>query len=173
MPQRVIANPVDFREKIAVRLSTFFENKPAYGSNLEKGIYNWALKECGSRRIIKKWENPEFVHVYVDHLRSIYANLQSPRLINLVTSGECKSHSIAFMTHQEMCPDMWEEHIQAKIIRDKNKFEQNLEAMTDTFTCRKCRSKKCSFYQLQTRSADEPMTIFVTCLDCGIRWKTS
>ena len=49
--------------------------------------------------------------------------------------------------------------------------EQNIEASTDTFTCRKCRSKKCTYYQMQTRSADEPMTVFVTCLDCSTRWK--
>ena len=39
------------------------------------------------------------------------------------------------------------------------------------FTCFKCKSNKCTFYQLQTRSADEPMTTFVTCLNCGNRWK--
>ena len=68
--------------------------------------------------------------------------------------------------------EKWEEAIKAKSIRDKNKFEQNLEAATDTFKCRKCHSKKCTYYQMQTRSADEPMTIFVTCIECGNRWKT-
>ena len=37
--------------------------------------------------------------------------------------------------------------------------------------CRKCKSKKTSYYQLQTRSADEPMTIFITCLNCGKHWR--
>jgi transcription elongation factor S-II len=70
-----------------------------------------------------------------------------------------------------MCPEKWEELIKAKSIRDKNKFEEKLEAMTDRFTCRKCRSKRCSYYLIQTRSADEPMTVFITCLDCGTRMK--
>ena len=61
--------------------------------------------------------------------------------------------------------------IEEKKIRDENKYTPKLEASTDNFTCRKCKSKKCSYYQLQTRSADEPMTTFVTCLDCGSRWK--
>ena len=39
------------------------------------------------------------------------------------------------------------------------------------FTCGKCHSKKTSFYQMQTRGADEPMTNFVTCHNCGRRWK--
>ena len=39
------------------------------------------------------------------------------------------------------------------------------------FTCKKCRSKKTSYYQQQTRGADEPMTNFIECLDCGFKWK--
>jgi transcription elongation factor S-II len=98
--------------------------------------------------------------------------LKNETLLNKVISGEIKAQEIAFMTHQEIFPEKWEDLIKAKSIRDKNKFEQNLEAATDTFTCRKCKSKKCTYYQMQTRSADEPMTIFVTCIDCGNRWKT-
>ena len=62
-------------------------------------------------------------------------------------------------------------NLKDKRIRDQNKYEPKLEASTDKFTCRKCHSKKCTYYQLQTRSADEPMTTFVSCLDCGKRWK--
>lgn len=40
------------------------------------------------------------------------------------------------------------------------------------FTCRKCGQNKTTHYSLQTRSADEPMTVFVTCLTCGNRWRT-
>jgi transcription elongation factor S-II len=39
------------------------------------------------------------------------------------------------------------------------------------FKCGKCKSVKTTYYQMQTRSADEPMTTFVTCMGCGNRWK--
>ena len=175
MSSRKIENPDEFRAKIREKLSNLFketENKEKYAINLEKGILNWALKEASNKRVVKKWDNPFFVQIYIDHLRSIHNNLKNDRLINMIKSGEIKTQDIAFMTHQEMNPDKWEILIKAKSIRDKNKFEQNLEAATDTFTCRKCKSKKCTYYQMQTRSADEPMTIFVTCIDCGNRWKT-
>lgn len=42
---------------------------------------------------------------------------------------------------------------------------------TDMFQCSKCHERKCSYYQLQTRSCDEPMTTFVTCTVCGNRWR--
>merc|ERR1712166_36111 len=42
---------------------------------------------------------------------------------------------------------------------------------TDQWQCDKCGEKKCTYYQLQTRSADEPMTTFITCQNCGNNWK--
>jgi transcription elongation factor S-II len=170
MPIRKIENPEQFRTNIRQKLGEFFE-KEKDAVNLEKGVHNWALKEATNKRVVKKWDNPFFVQIYLDHLRSIYVNLKNTKLIDMVKNGEIKSQEIAFMTHQEIYPEKWEELIKAKSIRDKNKFEQNLEAMTDTFTCRKCKSKRCSYYALQTRSSDEPMTLFITCLDCGARMK--
>lgn len=175
MPVKIIENPDEFRANIAAKLSQCFVEKGGaekHGENLEKGIYNWALKEATNRKVVKKWDNPFFVQIYLDHLRSIYINLKNDKLIAQVVSGEIKSHTIAFMTHHEMLPERWAEMIRIKSIRDKSKFEVNLEATTDTFTCRKCKSKKCSYYQMQTKSADESMTVYISCLDCGARWKT-
>ena len=76
------------------------------------------------------------------------------------------------MTHQEMDPSRWQLLIEKKMKRDSSKFDKKVQASTDMFTCRKCKSKKCTYYELQTRSADEPATIFVTCLDCGKNWRS-
>jgi transcription elongation factor S-II len=43
---------------------------------------------------------------------------------------------------------------------------------TDQFQCEKCRQSKCTFFQMQTRGSDEPMTIFVTCLVCGYKFRS-
>jgi transcription elongation factor S-II len=173
MTVKHIDNPDVFRANIRNKLAAFFpENSDKHASNLEKGIHNWALKEATNRKVVKKWDNPFFIQIYLDHLRSIITNLKNDKLVQQVVSGEIKSHTIAFMTHQEMCPEKWEELIRIKSIRDRSKFETQLEASTDTFTCRKCKSKKCSYYAQQVRSSDEPMTLFVSCLDCGARWKS-
>ncbi len=169
MPTREIKNPAQFRSNVQKQLEKYFTAPQSI--NVEKGVFNWCIKECIQKKIIKKWDNPTFVQMYIDHLRSIFYNLQDGHLIELVQSKEIKSFEIAFMTHQEMNRNKWEELLRAKSIRDKNKFEQDLEAMTDRFTCRKCHSKKCSYYALQTRSADEPMTLYITCLECGARMK--
>ena len=170
MSLREIKHPEEFRNNVRQKLRLFFENEKD-AINLEKGIHNWCLKEAGNKKVFKKWDNPFFVQIYLDHLRSIYINLKNEKLIHMVNTGEIKSQEIAFMTHHEMCPEKWDELIKAKTIRDKNKFEQKLEAMTDRFTCRKCFSKQCSYMQLQTRSADEGITTYINCNVCGFRWK--
>jgi transcription elongation factor S-II len=171
MPPRKIENPDQFRNNIRAKLAVYF-NKEKHAINLEKGVHNWALKEATNKKVIKKWDNPFFVQIYIDRLRSIYINLKNEKLIISINNGEIKSQDVAFMTHQELCPEKWEELIKAKCVRDKNKFEQTIEAMTDTFRCGKCKGRQCSYYQLQCKSSDEPMTIFCQCVLCGNRWKT-
>jgi len=169
MSQIKIENPEKFRSNIVNKLNVKIDNNKN-SANLEKGIFNYSLKEAEQRKVLKKWDNSRFVKIYLDRLRTVYLNLNNT-IIEQINSGTIKVHKIAFMTHQEMSPERWTKLIEAKIKRDKNKFETNVEAATDTFTCRKCKSNKCTYYQMQTRSADEPMTTFVTCIECGNRWK--
>lgn len=169
MSLKKIENPDLFRSNIRKKLEATLANEKN-ALNLEKGIFNFALKEADQRKIVKKWENAFFVQIYLTHLRSIIANL-NPEILKQIESGDIKPHQVAFMTHHEMRPEKWAALIDAKSKRDKNKFEVNLSAATDTFTCRKCKGNQCTYMQLQTRSADESMTTYVTCIICSTRWK--
>lgn len=167
---RVIENPDEFRKNIVNRLSSKNLNESSC-ENLEKGIYNFSLKEATNKKLTKKWDNPLFVRIYLDRLKTIYYNLDNKCLIDMITSKKVRAHEVAFMTHQEMDPERWSSLIEAKIKRDKKKYETRMVAATDTFRCRNCKSNECTYYQLQTRSADEPMTTFVTCINCGNKWR--
>lgn len=167
---RTIENPEEFRDNIRKKLKEILKDD-SICLNLEKGIYNFSIREADERNIVKKWDNIYFTQLYIDRLRTIFCNLKNPALKERVISKSMKAHELAFMTHQEMNPEKWQKLIEDKKIRDENKYAPKLEASTDNFTCRKCKSKECSYYQLQTRSADEPMTTFVTCIKCGNRWK--
>jgi transcription elongation factor S-II len=178
MATNKVQNPEEFRSNIKTHLGKLIdasEEQLHFAINLEKGIYNYAIKEATSRKIVKKWDNTQFVQLYIDRLRSVYLNLLNKEkcadLILGIKSGEIPAQTVAFMTHQEFAPHHWRRLIEKKIKRDASRFNTNIEASTDMFTCKKCRSKRCTYYELQTRSADEPATIFITCLDCGKNWK--
>ena len=169
MSLRKIDNPDLFRSNIKQKLNDILKDEKN-SNNMEKGIFNYSLKEADRHKIVKKWDNKHFVQIYVDRLRSIVLNLKG-ELIQHINDGTIKPHIIAFMTHQELAPEKWAKLIETKSKRDLNKFETNISAATDTFTCRKCKGNQCTYYQMQTRSADEPMTTFVTCLLCSTRFK--
>jgi DNA-directed RNA polymerase subunit M/transcription elongation factor TFIIS len=168
---RNINNSVEFRENITNRLNNIIQDDTLC-VNIEKGVFNYSIKEASSKKIIKKWENPLFVQIYIDRLRTIYLNLKNPTLLTQLKNKEILPQRFAYMTHQEMDSSHWKDLLEQKMKRDANKFTTNIQASTDMFTCKKCKSKRCTYYELQTRSADEPATIFITCLDCGKNWKS-
>ena len=169
MSLRKIDNPELFRSNIKQKLNDILKDEKN-SNNMEKGIFNYSLKEADRHKIVKKWDNKHFVQIYIDRLRSVVLNLKGD-IIDHINDGTVKPHIVAFMTHQELAPEKWAKLIDVKTKRDKNKFETNISAATDTFTCRKCKGNQCTYYQMQTRSADEPMTTFVTCLLCSTRFK--
>jgi DNA-directed RNA polymerase subunit M/transcription elongation factor TFIIS len=156
--------PIDATDEILTRLTKF-------SVNLENGILNYTIQEANSKKIIKKWENPLFFQIYKDRCRSVFVNLKRESVISQIMENSITPQELAFATHQEMAPDQWKELIDRKTKRDTSKYVNNTCASTDMFTCSKCRSSKCTYYELQTRSADEPMTVFVTCQTCGKNWK--
>lgn len=177
MSNYYIVDPNEFRQnirdKIAEKMNTIVsvELPTNYIINLEIGIFNYAIKEADQRKVIKKWDNPPFVNIYMDRLRSIYTNLKNQSIIDRIIAGELAPQTLAFMSHPEMNHERWKTIIEAKMKRDSAKYNTEVKAMTDLFQCRKCKSKKCTYVQIQTRSADEPMTTLISCIDCGANWK--
>uniref|UniRef100_A0A6C0CQQ8 TFIIS-type domain-containing protein n=1 Tax=viral metagenome TaxID=1070528 RepID=A0A6C0CQQ8_9ZZZZ len=174
-----VTDPVEFRKNLVGEFRKIIKDKKkqSISINLEKGIYNWTIKEATKKKVVKKWENKYFIQLYLDKFKSIMKNINpkmesyNKDLLTKIKKQKIKSQDIAFMTHQEMNTKLWKNLIEAKIKRDKNATTMDISAMTDEFTCFKCKKNKCAYYELQTRSADEPMTTFVTCLNCGARWK--
>jgi transcription elongation factor S-II len=138
--------------------------------NIETSIFNYTIRECELKRTIKKWENSIFVELYINKLRSIYINLSNPYIITNLLAMNITPQSLAFMTHQELNPDMWKSLIELKCKKDESKFNTVIQPSTDVYVCRKCKSRKCTYSAQQTRSSDEPMTIYVSCLNCGKNW---
>ena len=75
------------------------------------------------------------------------------------------------MEPHQLYPEIWQDIIDDKIRREQILKKELQQTATDQFKCGKCKARKAIYVQVQTRSADEPMTTFVTCLQCGNKWK--
>lgn len=167
---RKITDPVTTRKTLVSRLQTLVKEKNV-AINIEKGIYNYTIEDATRKHLVKKWENVHFVEIYLTRYRTVFNNLKtSPYLQEQLCKKRCKPHEIAFLSHYEMSPEKWDKLIAEKRERDKNIYDVQ-QKIDSEFKCRRCKNNNCTYYQLQTRSADEPMTTFVSCLTCGNRWK--
>lgn len=115
---------------------------------------------------------------YKTKMRSLFQNLKAksnPGLRKRVLSGDVSPKKFVVMTHDEMKSE--ERRAEEKKISKKNMMEamvaQVEKSISKEFQCSKCKKKMVSYSQAQTRSADEPMTTFCECMNCGNRWKFS
>ncbi|XP_059920663.1 serine/arginine repetitive matrix protein 1-like isoform X3 [Gadus macrocephalus] len=113
---------------------------------------------------------------YKNRIRSRISNLKDPKNPGLrrnVLAGYIEMTRIASMSAEEMASDELKQLrnvLTQEAIRE-HQMAKTGGTTTDLLQCSKCRKKNCSYNQVQTRSADEPMTTFVLCNECGNRWK--
>ena len=144
---------------------------------LEGSIFAWCKQEAEYQGLGSEYKI--FKSMYVSKSRQIVDNLdpesyiQNPELKGRVTSGSVSCTDLATMTPQEMFPDAWIKLINDKKSRDEKEFSLTASALTDKYKCRRCSSRKITFYERQTRSADEGTSSFFTCLSCGNQWKVA
>jgi DNA-directed RNA polymerase subunit M/transcription elongation factor TFIIS len=117
-------------------------------------------------------------HLPLDMFWAVYWNKTNDLLVNLDVDSEIGNKklilkiqkrkinlkNIAYMKPHELFPKSWKEIIKRREFRE---YKSKNIATTDSFQCGKCKERKCTVAQLQTRSSDEPMTTFVTCQVCG------
>jgi transcription elongation factor S-II len=145
--------------------------------DLEIGIFNASLADAEVRKVRKNWENPIFSNIYNIISKRTITNLipnsyvNNPRLLERLKDDEFKPHAIAFMNYGELYPEKWRPLMEQQLKRETKLLEGNKDMATDQFRCNRCNKRQCTYYEMQTRSADEPMTIFVRCLNCGKQWR--
>jgi transcription elongation factor S-II len=114
------------------------------------------------------WNNRIFWNTYRSKAVTVYRNIDLWK-DRLLDGFDIKT--FVRMSAQDVCPERWRDTYEKTEERDKKLYSKSMTASILMF-CSRCKKKTgCEYYQLQTRSADEPMTTFVTCLDCDKKWK--
>jgi DNA-directed RNA polymerase subunit M/transcription elongation factor TFIIS len=151
--------------------------KPVITENarrLEVCVFNWTQRAAYKWSFAKNWLDPRFRANYTQKIMSMAYNIKaSPTLMPRLESGDVDYQWMASAMPMDLFPERWEESIRRAAARQLRKMRiRDIDNAPDgAFTCRRCHSKKTTYVQLQTRSADEPMTTFVSCLSCDNQWK--
>ena len=139
---------------------------------LEILTWNRNVQRAERDLVPRFWTHPLFRTRYTSRALSLAFNIRRvPGLRERLLSGEVPPKTFVDMTCYEMYPELWTpvfERIATKQLRRMAPVPTSHET---PYTCGKCRGKRIAMTQLQTRSADEPMTCFFFCQDCGKSWK--
>ncbi len=148
------------RDVILNNLKSHFPSIPNNTAiNIEICIYNYIIDYCTKHNIQVDWDNFLFKHLYVSKYIEVEQYLKSdPSLLDYIIEQKLST---------KICDlsDNRYQTVSSKLVVLETEIEEGL------FKCPKCKSKKTTYYSIQLRSSDEPMTNFITCMNCKNRWK--
>jgi DNA-directed RNA polymerase subunit M/transcription elongation factor TFIIS len=145
--------------------------------DMEIGVYNWCIEEAGKHKIIRNWKNPRFMRMYLEKARSVISNVDknsyigNQKLVTRLHEHEFAPHDIASMKPENLFPERWNAVIELHMKKTKNAYENKNVATTEMFKCGKCKKRECTYYEMFSRSCDEPAVIHIRCLNCGHSWR--
>jgi transcription elongation factor S-II len=166
------------RQQISKVIQTVFGerlNGPEEAS-LESIIFTVSYELATKNDVRRSWGNTQFQDCYLANARRIIGNLnpnsyiQNKSLWERYHAKELTLTQIAKQNYYELFPEQWEKLVDHQAKCERIQLEGDFSRATEKWQCNGCKMRKCTYYELQTRSADEPMTIFIHCLNCGKRW---
>jgi DNA-directed RNA polymerase subunit M/transcription elongation factor TFIIS len=158
--------------------------------DLEQGCFIKTIEHCLKHDIEIFWDAPKFVYFYSYWSNHLVANLDPDSCVKSdylmsrlfvsikehlkdVESKKTEKpawdlRKYAALPSHEMVP------IRTEAIRQSIAARLNqviVQKTTDLYVCGKCKQRKTTTYEQQTRCADEAPTTFVTCVNCHHRWR--
>ena len=192
-----MSTPALLRDFVRAKFAQIVPDRP-YARNIEKSIWDWTIKETRQTKHPAVWENRWFRARYKNKAVNLLAELErdpswitcdlkvgpdghvnlslglQPQLQHRIFAKELKSSELVEMPAEILWPDgpySETNFLLKKLDMKREESRKNEEGYEGLLKCGKCKSLKTTYYQLQTRSADEPMTTYATCKACGHKWK--
>eukprot|EP01064_Diplonema_japonicum_P006924 TRINITY_DN1472_c1_g2_i1.p1 TRINITY_DN1472_c1_g2~~TRINITY_DN1472_c1_g2_i1.p1 ORF type:complete len:444 (+),score=123.65 TRINITY_DN1472_c1_g2_i1:459-1790(+) len=172
----------DYRTGMHAKLVNAFKTKDPEGKSIplasESLLLDYLAHEIVNQLEISYPLDPETGKrtQQMTKYRQILTNLEDPKNADFrhrVLSKPSPYYLVNTMSVTDMAnPEKRKERKDTtEYMRDAMRTDFTKPAVTDQFRCGRCNQNKTTYFQMQTRSADEPMTTFVTCVNCGNAWK--
>jgi len=151
-------------------------NDEELSKKIEESIYNYTIHQCEVRSIDSTIQNKYFKRIYVNKFITLYNNIdknsyvKNYNFLDRIYNNDIDIKNIAFLTPQEIHKDHWKKYLDRQSANDEFLYSRTAGIRTNEYKCARCKEKQCTYYQLQVRCSDEPMTTFINCLNCGHRW---
>ena len=157
-------------ENIKILNEIFKKNKmpkkfDSLAKEIEEGIHNFSYDYAENNNTLFLFES-----IYSDKFEKMKCLLNTSKfIIDSLKEKKIKPRELAFLKPEELNPDKYADIITKKEIEE---FKKSNQATTDAYKCPKCKQRKCSVEEKQTRSGDEPATVYVECKnpDCGYKF---
>jgi DNA-directed RNA polymerase subunit M/transcription elongation factor TFIIS len=174
-----VAPAEPLRKRVLGTLTTLFKELISANeiAQLERCIYNATIRKAEERHVGKSWAHPPFIELYTMIAKMIAVNfhpnsyVKNTELFQRYKDGLVTFADICSMDSYQLFESHWKDHFIQQQLQEKRQLEGNRAMATDRFLCTRCWKRECTYYEMQTRSADEPMTIFITCVNCGKHWR--
>ena len=133
---------------------------------IETEILKYTKSKLKEKEFDQEWDNIKVRRIYCQKVRSLLYNIKNSKTLkDLLNSNTVLPDKLVKLSHEDMMPERYEEINRRRIRKETTQFD-----FEGLYKCEKCKSKKTTYYQLQTRSADEPCTTYIQCLDCMNTW---
>lgn len=143
---------------------------------LERALFEWTVAKAESAGMPQS--STAFEELYCGKARAVASNMDpesashgSSSILQRVRAGELHIGDIPSLRPEELHSDRWTEVLQKTSLKERNIENYKAEAKTDMFKCGRCKKRECTYTTAQIRSADEPETIFLSCISCGHNWR--
>jgi DNA-directed RNA polymerase subunit M/transcription elongation factor TFIIS len=164
--------------------------KPLWRQAGEAQIAQYVLKQSSSieshlyDHLVQIYQNydhafgdsPAFQKIYRYRIQSLIAtiNPQSPTyqkwLSDNIANESITPPQLVCMKPWEASPESWRT-IMDDYQREVASLGKKVKATSNLFRCGRCGKSETTYFEMQSRSSDEPMTTYISCVNCGCQWK--
>ena len=162
---------IETRQLVASNINNYV-NDVGMVRDMEKSIVDYTVRHLTEIYKMKefKWSNITTRRIYLRKYRQVVMNIYA--LLDLISQDKLKAIDVANIHPHKIRPDIWNVYYEKAKIKEANTMLEDGDGndFEGLLKCDRCSSYRTRYVTLQTRSADEPTTIFARCLDCSNRW---